>query len=314
MKVKVSDAAIKQKEKGDYSNCKIFKNTDRETWQSSTVDLVQLAEVYPDKFLNAVKKTLQQSPWSYKSFFSQEGADNTGKKLLQALEALAWDEAYLSQVCSYLGQLADYDPIPIADNDLRSSLLDRPVNTLRDIFCPWYVQTMTPFEKRKMVLKDLQKKHPELMWQLILRFLPSLTHESNNVNKTYKPKWCQDKGPPLENYSQQVQLYFDWAVEVASHDLKKLSVLTQYLYCCWPEALFLYKETVKTNTILLSNNLSQIDDISNKVIPKTPLLQLSKYLKQLSLKDVLERPECKRLNLWEYLEELIFIHKTYHDV
>ena len=311
MKVKVSDAAMKQKEKGDYSNCKIFKNTDRESWQRLAVDFVQLVEVYPDKFLNAVEKTLQQSPCSYQSFFSQGGADNTGKKLLQALETLAWDEAYLSQVCSYLGQLASYDPIPIADNDLRSSLLDRPINSLRNIFCPWYVQTMTPFEKRKMVLKDLQKKYPELIWQLILRFLPSLTHNSNNVNETYKPKWCRDKAPPLENYSQQVQFYFDWAVEVASHDLKKLSVVTQYLYCCWPEALFLHKETVKTNASLLSNNLSQIDDVSNNAIPKTPLLQLSKYLKQVSSKDVLERPESERLNLCEYLEELIFIHKTY---
>ena len=105
--------------KAEYTaNCvvrEVLGDADWVLWASLDALLPLLAEASPNEFLKTIEHTLQQSPCPFDELFSQEnpgilyGATYlTG--LLWALEALAWDETLLVQVCAILGKLAKRDP------------------------------------------------------------------------------------------------------------------------------------------------------------------------------------------------------------
>ena len=127
-----------------------------ERWAGLDALLPLLAEAAPDEFLDAVEAALvnlDQTP--FHGVFSQEGNGgisdwNYMSGLLWALETLAWNPDYLSRVTVILADLSSLDP--------GGNWMNRPINSLVNIFLPWHFQTTASFDKRKTAIKKRSQK------------------------------------------------------------------------------------------------------------------------------------------------------------
>ncbi|MEN6291876.1 MAG: hypothetical protein ABFD07_07680, partial [Methanobacterium sp.] len=63
-------------------------------------------------------------------------------------------------------------------------MINRPKNSLREIFLLWYPQTYASLEKRLKVLDVLIERFPEVGWNLLIDLMPKNHDISNPTSKT----------------------------------------------------------------------------------------------------------------------------------
>lgn len=259
-----------------FSVRKILENADWVLWGSLNDLLPLLAEAAPNEFLKAVENALQQSPCPFDQLFPRESSGITGRNyitgLLWALETLAWEEEFLVRACVLLGELATHDTG-------ETNWANRPSNSLRTIFLPWFPQTKAPVEKRKVAIQTLMKEVPEIAWRLLLNLLPN---QNQFTSGSYKPSWRtkipDDWGTKIsqQEYWGQILSYADLAVSIASNSIDKLTEIIGQL-----------------------NNL--------------PKPSFDKILQILSSEKIVNQPEDQRLHLWTSLTNFVSKHKRYSD-
>jgi len=206
----------------------VLSDADWVLWASLNNLLPLLAEAAPQKCLDAVEAALRNYTCPFDELFAQEGSGITSGNymtgLLWALEALAWDEQYLTRVTVILGELASRDP--------GGNWVNRPANSLTTIFLPWLPQTTAPMKKRLVAVRTLQKELPEIAWKILLSLLPNQFQMSTG---TYKPVWRKtilegwSKGVTQKEYWDQVSSYADMVIEIAQADIDKLVALIEHL-------------------------------------------------------------------------------------
>ena len=157
-------------------------NTDWRVWASIAYYLPLLAEAAPTVFLEALEQGLSGEFPVLLKIFSEgkntlfHSSPHTG--LLWALERIAWHPEYLGHVALVLAKLARLDP--------GGKLLNRPANSLHEIFLCWHPQTTAGLEQRLTVLDLIRKQEPEVGWSLLNSLLP----EAHSVgHPTNKPHW-----------------------------------------------------------------------------------------------------------------------------
>lgn len=144
--------------------------------------LPALAEAAPDSFLKEISTGLSgENPVVMRLFNETPGLFHSTSHhdgLLWALEILAWKPDYLAYAITILTKLAQLDP--------GGSSVNRPINTLREIFLFWYPNTAAPLEQRIQLLKQLIEQAPEIGDTLLLSLLPKHRGVSQG---TVKPSW-----------------------------------------------------------------------------------------------------------------------------
>ena len=135
--------------------------TDWQLWASLSDLLPTMAEAAPEVFLDALEDSLAGEDPALLGIFTEEGpfggSPHTG--LLWALEVFAWDPVYLSRATSILARLAGLDP--------GGRLMNRPQNSLREIFLCWHPQTTATLEQRLNTLDTLLHREPDVGWKLL---------------------------------------------------------------------------------------------------------------------------------------------------
>lgn len=254
----------------------ILENADWVLWGSLNDLLPQLAEAAPNEFLNAVEHALQQSPSPYDQLFPRGNSGITDRNyitgLLWALETLAWDEEFLVRVCVILGELTTHDPG-------ETNWVNRPSNSLRTIFLPWFPQTMASLEKRKVAIQTLQKEFPTVAWNLLLNLLPN---QHQTTTGSHKPTW-------------RTAIPEDWGKYVPRQEY-------------WEQVLF-YAEIV---VLMASRNTDRLTEIIGN-LNNLPQPSFDKVLELLSSEDISSLPENQRLLIWNSLTKYVSKHKRYPD-
>ena len=209
---------------------KLFENSDWQLWASLDQLLPLLAEAAPEEFLDSVESELKDSDKSlFRHLFDQGGGGNFGEAhyicgLLWALEALAWNPHFLSRVSLILSDLASIDP--------GGNILNRPSNSLVDIFLPWHVQTCAPLDKRIAAVKAIIREHPEVGWRLILALLPKSYDSTSGCNqptwRNYIPSNWKDQ-VSIQEYWEQIDIFTELAINIAKTSIEKLTELTCHL-------------------------------------------------------------------------------------
>jgi hypothetical protein len=254
----------------------ILKDADWVLWGSLNDLLPFLAEAAPNEFLDAVEDALQKSPTPFNQLFPRKGGGITDRNyitgLLWALETLAWDEEYLVRVSVILGELTTHDPG-------ESNWSNRPSNSLKTIFLPWFPQTTASIEKRKVAIQTLEKEFPEVAWKLLLSLLPN-QHQMTSGSR--KPIWRTNipekwgEKIPNQEYWDQILFYSNLLVSIASRDINKLNEIVENL-----------------------DNL--------------PKPSFDRVLQILDSDDVYNNSEDQRFNIWTNLTKFIAKHKRYSD-
>ena len=188
-----------------------------------------LSEASPAAFLYAVEESLKQvEPPVMKMFgdtthFFNSTSYYTG--LLWALENLLVSSDYLLRTTLVLGKLARLDP--------GGNLVNRPSNSLRAAYMPWYNQTGADFTLRKQVLQKLTANEPEVAWKLFLGISPQ---DHAIVSPIHQCKWRFDP-QHLERSVKYEQVWdfnaflFDQQLLLAKDDPQKAAVLVR----CYPD-------------------------------------------------------------------------------
>lgn len=147
---------------------RLLSGADSRLWWSLSHDFQRLAEAAPSAFLTALEDALEDAPSPLSDLFVADkggfhGADYL-PDLLWALERLAWSVTLFGRVCDVLARLAAIDP--------GGKSLNRPENTLRNLFLLWSPQTYATLSERLRVLDRLRTAHAAEAWALLVAIGP----------------------------------------------------------------------------------------------------------------------------------------------
>lgn len=155
-------------------------NPNWQRWASLSYLLSTLAEAAPEAFLEAVEQGLAgESPTLLGIFQESTWGDSPHTGLLWALETLAWESTYLSRVALILAKLSKLDP--------GGKLLNRPFNSLCEIFLCWNPQTPATLQQRLQVIDTLLNREPTIAWKLLCNLLPEIS--AGISHPIHQPRW-----------------------------------------------------------------------------------------------------------------------------
>lgn len=254
----------------------VFEHSTWQLWAGLNSLLPDLCESSPNKFLDIVNEELKKSPCVFTELFNQEGrvgitGCNYVTGLLWALERLAWNEELLSEVTLILGELANIDP--------GGNWGNRPANTLRDIFLPWYPQTTASTERRINAIKILNKELPQVAWTLLQALC---LDRHSTTSGTAKPEYRNyvpgdwEVKVTVQVYNNQITFFSEFLVEQSKSDIHKIEDLVERIYH-FPEGVF------------------------------------DKYINIISSDFVKSIDEDDRQKLWEKLTKLVAHHKHFKN-
>ena len=144
----------------------LIEDVSGQRWGSLAGELPLLAEAAPEIFMEALETDLQRDNPPVTELFVEEGymGGCLHAGLLWALEGISWRLEYLARVVHILAKLARLDP--------GGRYMNRPSNTLREIFQGWLPQTKAPLDERLKIIDSLIRSEPESGWKLLLDLLP----------------------------------------------------------------------------------------------------------------------------------------------
>lgn len=232
-----------------------------------------LAEAAPDPFLAALETLTAGDGTKLSSIF--EGSDDPmfGRTYylgtLRALEMLSWDPALLTRTTQVLARMAQLDP--------GGQLMNRPVNSLVEIFLPWNPHTNAQSLHRHRALATLCERFPDIGWILLSKLLPDATRISHG---TAQPEWrdMSASSRPMPTYGSRD----------GDHDaIFRLSLPLAELHADrWLELITAAGE---------SRNMPRLDEVLDEVDARYSEFHLAGQDKV----------------LWEGLRELIAKHRTF---
>lgn len=231
----------------------IFDEADWRLWASLNSYLPTIAESQPDTFLDILIKAVEIQPIEFHSLFVLVSGGHGGGSVLTgvywALEGLAWNPEFLFESSSILLKLHAIDP--------GSNYSNRPGNSLKSFFIPWFPQTQANFEQRYSIVSALLTEDLKTMWGVALSLLPNPHQMSMNNHRPHWREWIEDDFEiKVSNgeYGRQVNQYFDLCIQHASGNFERLVDLLEEFKSLWPNHWMLLSEQLK----LISKSISDI--------------------------------------------------------
>ena len=167
---------------------------DWRVWASLSDVLPLLAEAAPDEFLRAVEVDLAgDEPVLADLFTDDEGLLNSSPhaSLLWALEALARTRRFLARASLALSKLARLDP--------GGRTVNRPMNSLREIFMCMWPKTAANLAERMQVVDLIRGREPTVGWRLLVGILPTVNNISFGISSPRYRDWAEGVEPSVPN-------------------------------------------------------------------------------------------------------------------
>lgn len=247
-------------------------------WASLGSDLALLAEGSPEQFLEAVELALDDPESSPFGTLLREDSDDSTllgtsemAGTLWALETLAWSGTYLPRAAVALAGMASIDP--------GGRWANRPQNSLRTIFLPWFPQTTANDDTRIGALKAVLREHPDVGWNLLVSLLPQGSGTSMGSRQPTWRDWIPANwagGVQQSEYWESVNAYFGLAMVVAGNRAHYLRALVDRL-------------------------------------PDLPPALHHELLARLESPEVRNLDEAERFIISEGLEDVVRLHKRFSD-
>jgi transcriptional regulator with XRE-family HTH domain len=232
----------------------LLGGADARRWWSVYRQLDLFAEAEPEGFLSAVEASLELNDPPVLALFEDDLTPVLGgtyyADLLWGLERLAWSPKHLPQVARLLARLAVLTHI-----DRRH--VNRPSNSLRNIFLLWRPQTYATLTERLNVLdRVLRKREPQVAWSLMCELVPT-QHEM--MFPSSHPRWRDfSEGRSEEDITTPV--WAQSADEIAKRLLEDVKADKKRWISLFGHFAELFSERRRAAADLLSASLEQFDD------------------------------------------------------
>ncbi len=206
--------------------CDLLFGATGDKWCTLHRILPLISEASPKSFLAAVEDSLSKDDLPIMKMFGDTenffGSTSYYTGLLWALENLLVSPDYLLKATLLLGQLDKLDPGGKHQN--------RPKNSLKEAYMPWYNQTGADFSVKKLVLVKLEEKEPEVAWNL---FLSISSKNRAIVSPIHKCKWRfdaqnLDRSVSYEQVSDFYSFIFKRLTFLTVNNEKRISVLVDF--------------------------------------------------------------------------------------
>jgi hypothetical protein len=163
--------------------------SDWHMWASLSAVLPLLAEATPGEFLRAVEAGLAGEEPVLAELFTDEGLFNFSSHtdLLWALEALARARQHLPRSSMALARFARLDP--------GGRTVNRPINSLREIFSCVSPKTAANLDERLQVVDLIREREPSVGWRLLVRVLPTISNVSYGMASPRYRDWAEGIKP-----------------------------------------------------------------------------------------------------------------------
>jgi hypothetical protein len=279
---------------------KLLELSDSALWKSFERLLPQIAEASPNGFLTSIEKHLNDNDNVINSLFIEEDGFITPRSyhtgLLWGLENVAWLPEYFSRTILVLVKLSVIDP--------GIKILNRPINSLVEIFKPWHFQTLANFHERMDVLKLIANSEKQIAWELLCKLLPDnhsvgfpthtmrwrLFDENLQKPKTYQEIWDTHStivdillsSFEINEYrfsqliEKSVNLSMSDRDKVLSSLESKIKDLKQIDFVAWHSTrkiLSQHRSHPKTEWALPESILQKYERIYNELMPKDEIIQ-----------------------------------------
>lgn len=231
----------------------LLAGADARRWWSVYRQLDLFAEAEPDGFLSAVEASLALNDPPILALFEDDLTPVLGGSyyadLLWGLERLAWSHQYLPRVALVLSRLAVLTRIDRCH-------VNRPSNSLRNIFLLWHPQTYATLTERLNVLdRVLRKREPQVAWSLLCELVPT-QHEM--MFPSSRPRWRDfSEGRSKEDITTPV--WAQSADEIAKRLLEDVKADERRWISLLGHYAELFPERRREATDLLSASLEQLD-------------------------------------------------------
>lgn len=169
---------VRPADRSAYLIRRLLFEKDWKTWASLSDHLRVLAEAAPNVFMECVERCVQSDP---KALFDEEGllGGSPQNGLVWALEILACAPEHLTAATVLLARLASVVPL--------ESTVNRPLDSLREIFVLWHAQTGSSVAGRLSAIRRIVAITPAVGWGLLKRLMPDIG--GGTATFTARPRW-----------------------------------------------------------------------------------------------------------------------------
>ncbi len=189
-------------------------------------DLPRFAEAAPGVFLNLIEEDLQSKDpivFALLKPVDRGWASPSRTGLLWALECLAWKPQNLPRVSLILAKLSQ--------RKINDNWMNKPGDSLQDIFRSWIPQTASSVGDRVKVLEMLNKRFPDIGWMICIM---QIQLGSQTAFPNYRPRWRSDASGVGQVVTNKERYDFDrkaldLLIAWPSHDEKTLGDLIESL-------------------------------------------------------------------------------------
>ena len=197
-----------------------------QAWASLGGQLRYLAEAAPEELLSAVDRELANTETCLVGLFMSGHpvlSTSPHTEMLWALETLAWSPDYLSQAAFALARLAAIDP--------GGQTVNRPANSLREIFLPWHPSTCASIGRRLRILGTICKHEPEVGWDLLFGLVPKSMGMSTGGAKPRWRDWAAEEPEEVQvtEYIRGITEIIQMLVDRTGTDGKRWSKVVEAL-------------------------------------------------------------------------------------
>jgi hypothetical protein len=181
-------------------------NDDWRVLASLRDQFARLMEAAPGPFFDSLGHLVEAKPEDIRRLFVEgdvmfgRGPMHTG--LLWGLETMAWSPDYLPQAALTLSKLAALDP--------GGRSINRPLNSLREVFLWWHPGTNAMPQQRIAVIDLILAREPSVGWNLLAMLLPSTIHATSFP--TARPRWRDFRDLPEDALTRHAQIAYISAI------------------------------------------------------------------------------------------------------
>lgn len=189
-------------------------------WASLDDVFPELAEAAPGALLDGITEGLQGDPPLLKAIFIDDKAaglfaHHTHTGLLWALEICAWSPDHFGRAVDLLARLAEIDPGS-------ERYINRPFNSLKEIFLPWHPQNSVDIARQLDVIDAMRERHTAIAWRLMLALLPEMQGAAHGTHPPSYQQWKPPEKPVLmRDYNAMVRAIAERVASDVGNDVRR---------------------------------------------------------------------------------------------